>query len=127
MLKLLPLAVAALVLPLTACKQKGPEVVDTTAPDPDAAALANRAPIELPPAMQAQTTQRCADGSLVYVDFFQGGKIVDVRTDKAGPATRLTAPAEGDPFVADGGWSLTGTQTRVTLTAPGKPAKTCHT
>ena len=123
---LLPL-VAALALPLAACNQaKGPEVVDTTAPDPDAAALANAAPVELPPAMRKQTTQRCADGSLVYVDFFQGDKQVLVRTEKDGAPTRLTAPEAGQPYSAEGGWKLTGSDDAVEVTTP-TGAKTCHT
>lgn len=127
MKQLLPLALAALALPLAACQKKAPEVVDTTAPDPDAAELANRAPVELPPAMQAQTTQRCADGSLLYVDFFTGNKLVDVRTAKDKPGTRLKSETEGGPYTADGGWKLTGGQKNVTVTGPGIGTKTCHT
>ena len=41
-------AAASLAL-LTACQQKGPEVVDSN-PDPMATTLANKAPVELPPA-----------------------------------------------------------------------------
>ena len=100
MKSLLPLVAA---LALAACNNnQSPEVVDTTAPDPDAAALANAAPVELPPAMRKQTTQRCADGSLVYVDFFQGDKQVLVRTERNGAPTVLKAPAAGEPYTADG-------------------------
>ncbi|HEX8415888.1 MAG TPA: hypothetical protein VF637_18690 [Sphingomicrobium sp.] len=121
---LLPLAAAA--LSLAACQQGAPEVVETN-PDPMAAELANRPAVELPPAMVAQTTQRCADGSLVYVDFFEGSKQVDVRTEKGGAATRLTAAEAGGAYEAAGGWKLTGTDKNVTLTSPGKAAKSCHT
>ena len=124
MKSLLPLVAA---LALAACNNnQSPEVVDTTAPDPDAAALANAAPVELPPAMRKQTTQRCADGSLVYVDFFQGDKQVLVRTEKNGTPTVLKAPAAGEPYTADGGWKLSGTDSAIELTSPAG-SKTCHT
>ncbi len=127
MTKLLPLALAAFALPLAACNQnKAPEVVDSTAPDPMAAELANRAPVELPPAILAQTTQRCADGSLVYVDFFQGDKQVLVRTEKDGTPTVLKAPEAGQPYVAEGGWKLTGSDSAVEVTTP-QGSKSCHT
>jgi hypothetical protein len=38
---------------------------------------------------------------------------------------RLTAPAAGEPIVAEGGYALKGTGSAVTLTRPGKPAQEC--
>lgn len=121
------IAAAALVLlPLAACNNQGPEEVSSTAPDPMASQLANAAPIELPPAIAESVTLRCGDNSLVYVDFFQGDKQVQLKTEKAGPATMLKAPEPGQPFEAAGGFKLTGTPKNVSVTVPGKPAKTCH-
>ena len=70
---------------------------------------------------------RCKDNSLAYVTFFQGGKQAVVRLKEGGPATTLKAAAEGEPLVADGGWSMTGTEKSIELTQPGKPGQTCHT
>ena len=114
-------------LALAACNsQRTPEVVDTN-PDPMANELANAAPVELPPAIRSDKTFRCADGSVVGVVFFQGDTQVNVRVPNTAPPTRLTAPAKGEPFVADGGWELTGDDAKVTVTAPGKKALACHT
>ncbi|MEI9928505.1 MAG: hypothetical protein WDN44_13420 [Sphingomonas sp.] len=119
------LAAAVAILSLSAC-DKQPEVVTTTAPDPQETALKNAAPIELPPAMTASASLRCGDNSLVYVDFFKGETQAIVRTEKAGTPTTLKAPAAGEPYVADGGWKLTGNAKSVSVTLPGKPAKSCH-
>lgn len=118
-------AAAVALLSLAACENK-PEEVTSTAPDPMASQLANAAPVELPPAIAESVTLRCGDNSLVYVDFFQGNKQVQLKTEKGGPATMLKAPEAGQPFEAAGGFKLTGTPKNVSVTVPGKPAKTCH-
>jgi hypothetical protein len=118
-------AAAVALLSLAACENK-PEEVTSTAPDPMASQLANAAPVELPPAIASSVTLRCGDNSLVYVDFFQGDKQVQLKTEKGGPATMLKAPAAGEPFTADGGYKLTGTPKSVNVTVPGKGDRTCH-
>jgi uncharacterized protein with LGFP repeats len=118
-------AAAVALLSLAACENK-PEEVTSTAPDPMASQLANAAPVELPPAIAESVTLRCGDNSLVYVDFFQGDKQVQLKTEKGGPATMLKAPEAGQPFEAAGGYKLTGTPKNVSVTVPGKAAKTCH-
>ncbi|WP_448661173.1 hypothetical protein ACG3SL_11105 [Sphingomonas sp. CJ20] len=118
-------AAAVAILSLSACENK-PEEVTSTAPDPMASQLANAAPVELPPAIASSVTLRCGDNTLVYVDFFKGDKQVQVKTEKTGPATMLKAPEAGQPFEAEGGYKLTGTPKNVSITLPGKPAKSCH-
>ena len=120
------IAAAIALLPLAACNNQGPEEVSSTAPDPMASQLANAAPVELPPAIAESVTLRCGDNSLVYVEFFQGNKQVQLKTEKGGPATMLKAPEAGQPFEAAGGYKLTGTPKNVNVTLPGKPAKNCH-
>ena len=117
---------AAALLSLAACNNK-PEEVTSTAPDPMASQLANAAPVELPPAIAESVTLRCGDNSLIYVDFFQGNKQVQLKTEKGGPATILKAPAAGQAYEAAGGYKLTGTSKSVNVTIPGKGSKTCHT
>lgn len=119
-------AAAFALLSLAACGQKAPEEVTSTAPDPMASQLANAAPVELPPAISESVTLRCGDNSLVYLDFFQGDKQVQLKTEKGGPGTMLKAPEAGQPFEAAGGYKLTGTPKSVDVTLPGKPAKNCH-
>ncbi|WP_322740336.1 hypothetical protein [Sphingomonas sp. M1-B02] len=99
--------------------------MSSTAPDPMASQLANAAPVELPPAISSSATLRCGDNSLIYVDFFQGEKQVNLRTQKGGVATMLKAPEAGQPYVAEGGYSLTGNAESVSVTTPGQSAKTC--
>jgi hypothetical protein len=118
-------AAAVALLSLAAC-ENNPEDVTSTAPDPMASQLANAAHVELPPAIAESVTLRCGDNSLVYVDFFQGNKQVQLKTEKGGPATMLKAPEAGQPFEAAGGFKLTGTSKNVNVTVPGKAAKTCH-
>lgn len=118
-------AAAAALFSLAACENK-PEEVTSTAPDPMASQLANAAPVELPPAIASSVTLRCNDNSLLFVDFFQGEKQVQVKTDKAGQATLLKAPEAGQPYVAEGGYKLTGSSKNVAVTLPGAGSKSCH-
>ena len=119
------LAAAAALLSLAACNQK-PEEVSGTAPDPQAEALKNAPKVELPPSIAASKIMRCGDNSLVFVDFFQGDKQVQVRTAKDGPATMLKAPNAGEPYVADGGFKLTGDAKAVTVVTPNQGTRTCR-
>ncbi|WP_260598344.1 hypothetical protein [Sphingomonas endolithica] len=122
---LLPSLAAVALLALSACDNKDPQVVSSQAPDPQAAALANAAPVELPPSIKADVTFRCNPGnSLAFVTFFEGDKQALVRTDKAGTATKLTAEEAGQPLKAEG-YELTGTPKLATLTLPGKGKLTC--
>jgi hypothetical protein len=119
------IVIAAAALSLAAC-QNAPEEVSSTAPDPMASQLANAAPVELPPAIAESVTLRCGDNSLVYLDFFQGNKQVQLKTEKTGPATMLKAAEAGQPFEAAGGYKLTGTSKNVDVTLPGTGSKNCH-
>ena len=123
---ILPFATVSL-LALAACGSSSnePQVIDTN-PDPLATQLANAGPVELPPAIKADKTMRCKDGSLVYVTFFQGDKQAVVRTEQNGPVTTLKADEAGKPLTAEGGWSLTGSTGEIQLTQPGKGAQSCH-
>lgn len=119
---LLPAAAVALVA-LSACENKPTEVTNV-APDPMASVLANKAPVELPPAIKADVSLRCKDNSLAFVTFFEGDKQALVKTTKDGTPVKLTADKAGDPLKADG-YVMTGTPKSVTLTQPGKPAQVC--
>jgi len=120
------IAAAAALLSLAACNKDKPEEVSGVAPDPMASQLANAAPIELPPAIAAQVSMRCGDNSLVFIDFFQGDKQAIVRTVKDGPATVLKAPTAGEPYVAEGGFKVTGNAKTATVITPNEGTRTCH-
>ncbi|ARS27465.1 hypothetical protein [Sphingomonas sp. KC8] len=113
----------AAILTLSACNSESETVVAGPA-DPDAQNVAEAPPVVLPPALTASRTYRCKDNSLAYVDFFADGTSADVRAEKTGAATRLTAPAKGEAFVAEG-YKLVGDGTTVTLEQPGKPSQSC--
>jgi len=113
----------AALLALSACDRKA-EVVDT-APDPQAAALANAAQVKAPPMIQASRTYRCKDNSLLYADFYTDNT-VHVRTETSGPSTTLTAADGQPPFVAEG-YSLSANDKQISYTAPGKGSQSCKT
>ncbi len=124
MKSLLPLSVAAATLvSLAACNHK-PAATDAAAANE--AAAANAAPVEMPPAIKADKSFRCKDNSLAFVTFFDGDKQVVLKDKQDGPATVLKADKAGDPYVADGGYKLTGDEKAVTVTRPGKDAVSCH-
>ena len=115
-------SVAAL-LSLAACNSE-PEVINGN-PDPQADALANAAPVELPPAIAASRTYRCKDNSLIYVDFYTNGT-ANVRLDSRENApTKLTSAGEGQAYTAEG-YSLSANAPSVTFSAPGKASQTCN-
>lgn len=120
------LSAAAALFALAACNSQPsqPDVLDSN-PDPMATELANRGPVELPPAIKADKTFRCKDNSLLYVTLFQGDKQAFVKTSPTGTVKRLTAENAGDPLTAEGGWKLTGDASNITITQPGKPSQTC--
>ena len=115
-------AIAALVT-LAACDNK-PIVAGP--PDDMAAELNTAKPVELPPAMEASKSYRCKDNSVVYVDWFTGGKQAILKTSKDGSPTVLKAEEDGKPFVADG-YELSGSSKAgsVSVTQPGKGKQSC--
>ena len=118
-------AAAAALLSLAACNQNKPEEVSSITPDPQAEALKNAPKVELPPSIAASKSMRCGDNTLVFVDFFQGDKQVQIKTAKDGPGTMLKASAAGEPYVADGGFKLTGNAKTATVVTPNEGTRTC--
>ena len=110
---------------LAGCNQQ-PTVVG---PDDDPAnrAPAANGPVELPPSIAASKTYRCKDNSVVSVDWLSDGKTANFRGGEGEPVVQLTAPEPGQPLVAEGGYSLTGTaqDSSVTLARPGKGSQSC--
>jgi hypothetical protein len=120
---LLLAACAATALTLAACTPE-PEVVDTS-PDPQAEALKNAPPVELPPAIKVAKTYRCKDNSLVYVSFMTDDVTAAVRDkQEEPPVSTLKAPAPGQPFVSEG-FSLSGSGDTVTYTSPDSGTQSC--
>jgi hypothetical protein len=116
-------AACAAVLSLSACNSEPETIVAGGPQDPQAEALNNAAPVELPPAISASRTYRCKDNSLLYAEFLTNNT-ARVRKEQGGEPTVLTAPAEGQAYTAEG-YSLSANSETVTYAAPGKPSQSC--
>lgn len=107
---------------LAGCNSE-PEVIDEY--DPQAAALKNAAPVELPPSIVASRTYRCRDNSLVYVDFLSNGT-ANIRNDEGGaPVATLTAEGGTPPYTGSG-YSVSANAAEIRYTAPGRGSQTCR-
>jgi hypothetical protein len=120
---LVSFAAAALLagLSLTACNssaeeaQAGNNLTEAKAPS---------VPANLPPAIQTSRTYRCADNSVVFVDFLTDGTAA-IRTDELGTPTRLTPDDGRPPFKAEG-YSVAANEGTTSIAVPGKSAQTCR-
>ena len=99
------------------------------------------APVAMPPAITASGTYRCADNTILYVDFLGKNEAADIRVgDKAATAVRVMAaapeaPVAGAPAAeaapagplksADGESSLSGSGAQINVKLAGKGAQTC--
>jgi hypothetical protein len=120
---LITVAAAAL---LAGCNQDNTIVAggpDTS--DPAAEALQANGPVALPPSVAASKTYRCADNSVVHVDWLSDGKSANVRTD-AGGTVQVAAPEAGEPMSGGTGYSVSGTADAASVTiATGGAAQSC--
>jgi hypothetical protein len=129
-------------LALAACSKS-----ETPAADADAAktADASAAPVKMPPPITAQETYRCADNTIVHIDFLGANEAADIRVgDKTAAAIRVSpeveaaaAPADANAPAADaakpagplksvdGETVLTGSGQQINLKLAGKGAQTC--
>lgn len=115
---LLAAAASAALFALSACQKHGPEMINTY--DPQAQALQNAAPVQLPPAIVDNRTYRCSDNSLFYVEFYNNNTAM-IRTSRDGPPTQL-AQAGGAGAFEGSGQSVSANATHVTING-----KSCHT
>ena len=127
-------------LALAACNKS--ETPPTSEAGTDTAAT-TAAPVELPPAITASGIYRCADNTILYVDFLGKNEAADIRVgDKAATAVRVTAPVAEAPAAgatapaaeaapagpmksADGESSLSGEGKQINVKLAGKGAQTC--
>ena len=120
-MKTLPLCAAAVaVLLLSACKP-APEVIGEGAPDPNRAKVDAAPKKALPPTIETSVTFRCQPGNtLLYVDFFKGGTMATLRTDKESQTSiLLNAPAAGEPYVGADGSRISGNARAATIVTGG--------
>lgn len=110
-------------LALTACNTE-PEKVGPIDNDPQREALAKATPKELPPSITASRTYRCADNSLVYVDFYTNGT-AQIRTERGGTPVQLRTEGGNPPYTAEG-YSVAANAARTSIAVPGRGAQTCR-
>jgi hypothetical protein len=86
-------------LALAACSKS-----ETPAADADATktADASAAPVKMPPPITAQETYRCADNTIVHIDFLGANEAADIRVgDKTAAAIRVSPEVEAAAAPAD--------------------------
>lgn len=105
-------------------------------------AAAPEMPLEMPPAITASGTYRCADNTILYVDFLGKNEAADIRVgEKSATAVRVTAPTATDTAgttpaagevapaaplkSADGASSLSGSGAQINVKLADKGAQTC--
>ena len=109
---------------LAGCDQSSHNIGANEGNEANAVNVAN---VALPPPIAASKVYRCKDNSIVYIDWVADNKSADIRAEKNGAPTRVTAAEEGKPMTAEGGYSLTGSvsASSVTLARPGKGSQSC--
>jgi hypothetical protein len=108
---------------LSACNSE-PERVGQNA-DPQAEALKNAPPVELPPSLIART-YRCSDNSLVYADFASDGSYAMVGTAE-NSRMRATAAQPGRNYSSDAnGYTISANADDARIKTPGKSEQSCR-
>lgn len=121
---LLTLAAAAA---LAGC-QKHTIVSDPNRPD-ELNNTAENANVQLPPSILATKLYRCADNSVVTVDYLSDNKSANVHVGKdSATSTQVTTDTPGKAMTAAGGYSVEGSPTASSakIAVPGHPAQTCN-
>ena len=121
-------------LALAACNK-----TETPAADADAeattAAAATAEPLPMPPSITASNTYRCADSTILHVDYLGKNEAADIRVgEKTAAAVRVNAPkAEAGATAAptgpmkseDGKTSLSGSGAQINVKLADKGAQSC--
>jgi hypothetical protein len=128
-------------LALAACNKTEPPAIDAEAEAAKAAAAAP--PIEMPPAITASGTYRCADNTILYVDFLGKNESADIRVgEKTAAAVRVNAPKPEAPAAGaaapaadaaptgpmkseDGKTTLAGSGKQINVKLADKGGQTC--
>jgi hypothetical protein len=111
-------AAASAALALSACGSDQPEAAESNN------VTAHVAQVQLPPSIQASRTYRCADNSVVYVDFYTNNT-AQLRTEQTGPATALAAEGGNPPYLAEG-YSVAANADTTRIETPGRAAQSCR-
>jgi hypothetical protein len=112
---------------LAGCSKENHTIVADPTGDSDTNATAN-APVALPPTVASSKVYRCADNKVVYVDWLSDDKTANIRTEKAGSPTQVTAPEPGKPLAGPAGYSIDGTPSAksIKIAVPGHASQNCN-
>ncbi len=94
--------------------------------DPQAEALKNAPPVQLPPAIKHARSYRCKDNSVVHITFMNDDTTATVR-DKEGqpPLATVKAPAAGQAYAGEG-YSISGDGENITYKSPKTGSQSCR-
>jgi hypothetical protein len=111
---------------LAGCNKQSHTIIAGGPPSDEDQNVSNT-PVALPPSIIASKIYRCADNSVVYVDFLSDNKTANVRTKPGGSPTQVVAPEPGKPMTAAGGYEVTGSSSdpSVKIAVPGHPSQSC--
>ena len=113
---------------LAGCNKESHTIVAGGEPgDNEANATAANANVQLPPSILATKLYRCADNSVVTVDYLSDNKSANVRL-KEGGTTQVTATDPGKQMTAAGGYSVEGSasSSSAKISVPGHASQTCN-
>ena len=118
------LIVLAAAAALAGCNKQDHTIVE----GPPSDNLAANAQVVLPPTIAQSKIYRCADNKVVYIDWLSDNKSANIRTDKEGAPTQVTAAEAGKPMTSAGGYSIEGTAGAhsVKVAVPGHPLQSCN-
>jgi outer membrane lipoprotein SlyB len=83
--------------------------------------------VTLPPTISATKIYRCADNTVVYVDWLSDNKTANVRTEKNGAPTQVTAAEAGKSMTGPAGYEVSGSAdaASVQIAVPGHKLQSC--
>jgi len=112
---------------LAGCNKQS-HTIDGNSPDSGESNSAKNATVQLPPSILSTKLYRCADNSVVTVDYLSDNKSANVHVGE-GAATQVTAAEPGKPMTAAGGYSVEGgpASSSAKIAVPGHPAQSCNT
>jgi len=85
--------------------------------------------VQLPPSILSTKLYRCADNSVVTVDYLSDNKSANVKAGKDGSPVQVTMTEPGKPMTsADGTITVEGSPTASSakIAVPGHPSQTCN-
>jgi crotonobetainyl-CoA:carnitine CoA-transferase CaiB-like acyl-CoA transferase len=113
---------------LAGCNKESHTIVAGPDLGDNATNTTSKDPVALPPTIASSKVYRCADNKIVYVDWLSDNKTANIRTEKTGTPTQVTASDAGKPMAGPAGYSLDGTVSAksVKIAIPGHASQNCN-